>query len=78
MFAQIGTVGREGLPAQIATAPVLPGFYAALFLGLGRGAHGLPTQVDAAPYLVAFLFWWVVIDQGRAWWPRRTRPRLSS
>jgi len=78
MFAQIGTVGREGLLAQIATAPVLPGFYAALFLGLGRGVHGLPTQEDAAPYLIAFLVWWVVIEQGRASWQRRTRARLSS
>ena len=73
MFAQIGTVGSEGLLPQIASAPVLPGFYVALLLGLGRGVHGFPTQADAAPYLIAFLFWWVVIDQGRAW-----RARSSS
>jgi hypothetical protein len=68
---QIGTVAAEGLPWQIAAAPALPGFYAALFLGLGRGAHGFPTQADVAPYLLAFVFWWLIIDQGRAWWQRR-------
>ncbi len=76
MSAQIGTVGAEGLLPTIAAVPVQPGFYVALFLGLGRGAHGFPTQEDAAPYLIAFLLWWVVIDRGRAWW-RQRRPRPS-
>ena len=70
-FAQIGTVAPEGLPWEIAAAPVLPGFFAALFLGLGNGAHGFPNHEDLAPYLIAFAMWWVVIDQARAWWRRR-------
>ena len=77
MFAQIGTVGTEGLLPWVAAAPVLPGFYAALFLGLGRGAHGFPTQEDVAPYLIAFGLWWMVIDQGRARWRRRARAQSS-
>jgi hypothetical protein len=75
-FAQIGTVGSEGLLPSIAAAPVVPGFYAALFLGLGRGAHGFPSHEDAAPYLIAFLLWWVVIDRSRAWFQQR-KPRTS-
>lgn len=70
-ITQTGTVGSEGLLSRIAAATTLPGFYAALFLGLGRGAHGFPTQEDVAPYLIAFALWWIVIDQGRAWWRRR-------
>jgi len=75
MFAQIGTVGAEGLLPWVASVPVLPGFFAALFLGLGRGAHGFPTQDDVAPYVLAFGSWWIVIDQGRAWWRRRARAK---
>jgi len=68
--AQVGTVGPQ-FWLSIAAAPALPGLYAALFLGLGRGAHGFPSHTDLAPYLIAFLIWWVIIDQGRAWWRRR-------
>ena len=72
-ITQIGTVGSEGLVGRIAGATMLPGFYAALFLGLGRGAHGFPAHDDAAPYLIAFALWWIVIDQGRAWWRRQVQ-----
>jgi hypothetical protein len=70
-LAQIGTVGSEGWPAQIAAAPVVPAFFIAAVLGLGRGAHDFPTHEDVAPYLIAFVLWWVVIDQTRAWLGRR-------
>ena len=70
-FAQIGTVAPEGLPAQIAAAPIIPGDLVALILGLGHGPHGLPTHEEVAPYLIAFVLWWVVIDQSRAWLGRR-------
>ena len=74
MFAQIGTVGAEGLLLWVASVPVLPGFFVALFLGLGKGAHGFPTQDDVAPYVIAFVLWWLVIELGLAWLLRRTRP----
>lgn len=77
MFAQIGTVGAEGLMPWVASVPVLPGFFAALFLGLGRGADEFPTQDDVAPYVIAFGLWWMLIDQGRAWW-RQKRARARS
>ncbi len=72
-ITQIGTVGSEGLFGRVAGATTLPGFYVALFRGLGRGAHGFPTQDDVAPYLIAFALWWIVIDQGRAWWRRQVQ-----
>jgi hypothetical protein len=77
MFAQIGSVHPDGLLPWVASVPVLPGFFAALFLGLGRGAHGFPTQDDVAPYMIAFGLWWLVIELGRARWRRRTATQRS-
>lgn len=48
------------------TFPVMPGFYLAVFLGIGGGTDGLPNFLYVLALTVGV--WWVIFDLSYALW----------
>ena len=64
-----GTVGID----PILTAPIMPGFSLAMWLGVRGGPDGMPSMLYV--FGLTFLFWWIVIDLVWSIWRWVADPR---
>ena len=57
----------------ILSAPMMPGFFLAMFLGVRGGPDGTPSIVYV--FGLSFFFWWVAIDLAWSIWRWVANPR---
>ena len=73
-ISQIGRVGRHWV-LFLAALPDWPAFWVIALLGAGSGPHGFPNYGDESVWVLTFVFWWVLIELGRAWMAKRRAAR---